>query len=44
MPHFKDTAKIQLISGLNQAASDESWGFREIKVYVLNKHDGDDDT
>lgn len=38
VPHFGDVATVDLISKLNQAATDESWGFREVKVYVVNEH------
>jgi hypothetical protein len=35
LPHFADTATIELISGLNQRPDDESWGFREVHVRTL---------
>lgn len=36
VPHFADSATVSMISKLNQAATDESWGFRDVHVLTRN--------
>lgn len=34
MPHFNEEVTIKFISELNEAATNESWGFRDFHLMV----------
>lgn len=38
LPHFGDSAHIYISSKLNEAATNESWGIRNINIEAIQEH------